>query len=364
MPTQKEPVKIIIFCGGSGTRMWPMSRDKHPKQFQPLIGDKTILRQVVERLLKNYSIADIFISTGEKYKDATLSELPELPRENLILEPEKRDTLACVGYAISVVNDKYPGCVIISMWSDHYIRHDEEFLRALHAASKIANEENVIVNIDAKPTFPNVSLGYMEIGKQLKEVDGFSVFEFVRQIEKPDLERAKQFVRSYKYLWHTGFKVFKSNLMLDLYKKYAPETYEIYQEILKNKNNSQKVKEEYAKIPKISVDFGIYEKIKEGGIVEIPADLGFSDIGLWNILKDELAESGKALVVKGENYDIGSIDCLIYELSAGKIIATVGCQNLIIVDTPDALLVCPKYKSQEVKKIVERLKSEGKDKYL
>jgi mannose-1-phosphate guanylyltransferase len=357
-------MKIIIFCGGSGTRMWPMSRDKYPKQFQPMIGNLTVFRQVINRLLKGYSISDIYISTTQKFADTIISEVPELPRENLILEPEKRDTLACVGYAISIVNEKYPNCIIASMWSDHYVRNDEEFIKAFQTAEKIAQQENVIVNIDAKPTFPNVSLGYMEIGKLIKEVNGFSVFQFVRQIEKPDLEHAKQFVRSYKYLWHTGFKVFKSDLLLNLYKKYAPETYEIYKNILKNKNNAKFVVEEYAKIPKTSVDFGIYEKIKEGGIVEIPADLGFSDIGLWNVLKDELAENGKALVVKGDSYDIGSIDCLIYELSRGKVIATIGCENLIIVDTPDALLVASKFKAQEVKKIVEKLKEEGKEQYL
>lgn len=360
----ENKTKIIIFCGGSGTRMWPMSRNSSPKQFQPLIGSKTIFRQTIDRLLKICPSNSIFISSNQSYVEVIKKEASEIPEENMIIEPEKRDTFACVGYAVSIINDRFPDSVIFSVWSDHYVRNEEEFVRAVKTAEKIAEHDDVIVNVDAKPTFPNVTLGYMEMGKMIKEVDGFPVYQYIRQIEKPELNKAKEFVRSYRYLWHTGYAVFKSNLMLDLYQKYSPEVYEILKNIIQEGKNTEKVKELYSKIPKASIDLAIYEKIKDGKIVEIPADLGWNDIGAWNVLKDELAENGKALVVKGENYDIGSIDCLIYELTQGKIVATVGCENLIIVDTPDALLVCPKYKSQEVKKIVERLKSEGKNKYL
>lgn len=360
MTEENSKMKIILFCGGSGTRMWPMSRKSRPKQFQPLIGNKSMFKQQVDRLCLGYDIKDIFISTGKQYKDIILSEVPDLPKENLLLEPEMRDTLGCVGYAVMLIQKKYPESIIATMWgADHYIRHDKELVDALKIAEKIANEEDLIVNIDAKPTSPNVNLGYMEIGKLLKEKNGFSFFEFIRQVEKPDLKTAQQFLRSYKYLWHAGYAVFKSKLMIDLYKAHAPEVYQTLKKVIDEGKT-----EEYLKIPKISVDLGIYEKLNRGQIVEMPVDLGWSDVGAWNILKDELAKNGKANVVKGENYDIDSIDCLIYELNPKKIIATVGCENLVIVDTPDALLVCPKYKSQEVKKIVERLKAEGKDKYL
>lgn len=357
-------MKIIIFCGGSGTRMWPMSRKKTPKQFSPLIGERTLFQQTIDRLRAGYSMDDIYISTIEAYKDEILHEYPEIKKENLIIEPEARDTLACFGYAVFILNKKFPDCTILSMWSDHFIREEQEFLKALQVGEQIAANEDVIVNIDAKPTFANVNLGYMEIGKLIKEADGFPIYQFVRQIEKPPLEKAKKYVRSYKYLWHTGYSIFKSNLMIGLYKKHSPQVFDIIDNILKNLSNRTEVERLYKQIPKISVDIAIYEKIKEDGIVEIPADLGWSDVGAWNVLKDELAENGKALVVKGENYDIGSIDCLIYELSKKKIVATIGCENLIIVDTPNALLVLSKFKSQEVKKIVEKLKENGKEEYI
>jgi mannose-1-phosphate guanylyltransferase len=353
-------MKIIIFCGGSGTRMWPMSRKSKPKQFQPLAGEKSMFRQQIDRLLLGYKIEDIYISTGEQYRDVILSEVPDLPQKNLILEPEMRDTLGCVGFAIMNIQKNFPQSTIATMWgADHYIRNGKELINALKAAEKITEEENVIVNIDAKPTSPNINLGYMEMGKLIKEVDGFSIFEFMRQIEKPDLATARQFIRSYKYLWHVGYAVFKADLMMDLYKKHAPEVYKILERVV-----NEGKREEYLKIPKTSIDFGIYEKLEKGKIVEMPADLGWSDVGAWNILKDELAENGKALVIKGKNYDLGSIDCLFYELNPGKIVATIGCENLIVVDTSDALLVCSKFKAQEVKKIVEKLKEEKKDKYL
>ena len=344
--------------------MWPMSRKSKPKQFQPLIGDKSIFRQMIDKLLRQFSIDDIFVSTGAQYEQMILSELPELPKENLILEPEMRDTLGAVGYAVMNVYKKFGNTVVATIWgADHYIRNDEEFIKSLQVAEKIATQEDLIVNVDAKPTSPNVNLGYMEMGKQIKEVEGFPIYEFIRQVEKPDLEKAKQFVRSVKFLWHTGYTLFKAELMLDLYRKHVPDVYAALEKVVSAKD-SQFIKEEFARIPKLSIDFGIYEKLEKGKIVEMPADLGWSDVGAWNILKDELAENGKALVIKGDNYDIGSIDCLFYELNESKIIATIGCENLIIVDTPDALLVCPKYKSQEVKKIVEKLKEEGKEKYL
>jgi mannose-1-phosphate guanylyltransferase len=363
--THQNNMKAIIFCGGTGTRMWPMSRDKSPKQFQKLIGDQTIFQETINRILKVCTISDVFISTQKEYEQEILTELPDLPKENLIFEPEKRDTLACVGYAVAKVNQKFPNTIVFSTWSDLYVRNVDEFIRALFAAQKIVEEKNVIVNIDAKPTFPNVSLGYMEIGqKQVLDIDGFQVFQLVRQIEKPHLAEAKEYVRSFKYLWHTGFAVFRTGLFLELYKKYAPEAYDAYQKMITLDFDDENALIEYKKIPKLSVDFGIFEKIQEGGILEIPADLGFSDIGLWGVLKDEISERGKDLVIKGKNYDEGSIDCLIYELNDEKIVATIGLENLIIVDTPDALLVCSKFKSQDVKKIVERLKNEGKDKYL
>lgn len=344
--------------------MWPMSRKNRPKQFQPLIGEKSIFRQTIDRMLRCFSIQDIYISTGEQHKSTILSEIPELPPENLILEPEMRDTLGAVGYAVMTVHKKFGNTVVATIWgADHYIRNDEEFIKSLQVAEKIASQENLIVNVDAKPTSPNINLGYMEMGRQIKEVEGFPIYEFIRQVEKPDLEKARQFVRSVKYLWHTGYTVFKAELMIDLYKKHAPEVYEILENVTAA-SDTKVTREEFVKIPKISVDFAIYEKLEKGKIVEMPADLGWSDVGAWNILKDELAENGKALVVKGENYDLGSIDCLFYELNSGKIIATIGCENLVVVDTADALLVASKFKAQEVRKIVEKLKSEGKDRYL
>ena len=343
--------------------MWPMSRKSNPKQFQPLVGEKTLFRQSVDRLLTGFDIKDIFISAGEANVKNIRKELPELPDENLLIEPAQRDTLGCVGFAVSCLHAKFGDCVVATMWADHYVRNVKEYIQSFKAAEKIASRENLLVNIDANPTSPNVNLGYMEMGKLIKEIDGFPVYELIRQVEKPNLEKAKEFVRSFHYLWHTGYTIFKTSLMIDLYKTHTPEVYELIQKTIAAKGDSEK-KEIFAKVPKISIDFAIYEKVAKGKFVEIPADLGWTDVGAWNILKDELAENGKALVIKGKNVDLGSIDCLFYELNPGKIMATVGCENLIVVDTPDTLLVASKFKSQEVKKIVERLKNEDGDKYL
>jgi len=357
--TSLKPLKIIIFCGGTGTRIWPMSRKKKPKQFQPLVGEKSMFRQMVERVLKGFEPEDLFVITGNNYVPLIAKEAPEIPTQNLIVEPEMRDTLAAVGLATVAVMKRFPQAIIATLWgADHIVKNDKVFIKALKSAYKLAQKKKKIINIDTRPIYPDVNLGYIEIGKPVGTVDGFEVFEIIRHIEKPDLKSAQEFVKSFRFLWHVGYAVWQGDLMLSFYQKYQPKAYQV---LLKIKdalgtNLEQEVLErEYRQIPKTSIDFGILEKLKSGQQLDIPADLGWSDVGAWNILKDTLAETKLENVVKGENVDFDSNDCLIYGLAKNKIIATIGLKELIIVDTPDALLVCKKEKAAAVKQMVGEL---------
>ena len=360
----KKPLKIVIFCGGRGTRIWPMSRKKKPKQFQPLVGNKSMFRQTVEHLLKGFEPESIFVITGENYIPLVTKEAPEIPPQNLIVELEMRDTLAAIGLATISILKRFPQAILATVWgADHLVKNEKIFIKALKTAYKVAAQKKKIVNVDTRPIYPDVNLGYIEIGKVIDVVDGFEVFEIIRHVEKPNLHLAQEFLKSFKFLWHVGYSLWPGKLMLSFYKKHQPKAYRALlkiQESLGTDQEQETIKREYPKIPKTSIDYGILEKLKPGEQLDIPADLGWSDVGAWNVLKDISSAGKKDNVVRGENVDIQSRDCLIYSLVDKKIIATIGLEGLVIVDTPDALLVCKKEQSSEVKKIVSKLQKKGK----
>ena len=367
MQNSHKDLKIALFCGGSGTRMWPMSRKKFPKQFQVLVGDKSLFQQAVGRLKKGFPIKDIYIVTTRDQVGLVLQQEPDLPLENVIIEPEMRDTLAAVGYAATVLSKKFDNPIVASLWADHLVKNNEEFINALKAAYDYAFETGKIVSIDVRPTYPNVHVGYIQIGKMIKKLDGIALFEYVRHVEKPDMATAKKFVKGWQYLWHAGYKVWHAEQMLSFYKKFTPKVYEDLMKIRDawgTDNQEDVIRKIYPEIEKISVDFAVFEKIDRNQVVVLSANLGWSDVGAWNIVKEELAENTKDNVTKGQVFDLESRDSLIYQTDPIKITATVGLEGLIVVDTPDALLVCKKDRVADVKKVIEKLKEEKKDQYL
>lgn len=367
MQNSHKDLKIALFCGGSGTRMWPMSRKKFPKQFQVLIGDKSLFQQAISRLRLGFPIKDIYVVTTRDQVGLVLQQEPDLPLENVIIEPEMRDTLAAVGFAATVLSKKFGNPIIASLWADHLVKNSEEFVDALQAAYDYAKETGKIVSIDVRPTYPNVHVGYIQIGKMIKKLDGIALFEYIRHVEKPDMATAKKFVKGWQYLWHAGYKVWHAEQMLAFYKKFTPKVYENLMKIRDawgSDNQEDIIRKIYPEIEKISVDFAVFEKIDRNQVVVLSADLGWSDVGAWNIVKEELAENAKDNVTKGQVFDLDSRDSLIYQTEPNKIIATVGLEGLIVVDTPDALLVCKKDRVADVKKVIEKLKEEKKDQYL
>lgn len=361
-------MKIMVFSGGSGTRMWPLSRKSLPKQFQNIVGETSLFQQMMEMVLTGFSVDDVYVLTGRNYVDLVLKQVPSLPKEQVIGEPEMRDTMAAVSFACAYLDNKFPGETMAAIWgADHIVREKETFVRALKAAEKLAKSENVITKVDVHPTFPSTQLGYLEIGEKLTEVDDFDVFEFVRHVEKPDYETAEKFLESGNYLWNTGYFVWPLPKIMELIQKHSLETYDSLKKIQSAFGSAEEekvIEEEYQKIPKSSIDHALFEKLGKGDQLEISAVLGWTDVGSWNILKDELAENQAHNVVKGEHIDIDSVDCLIHQTNEGKLIATIGLESMIVVDTPNALLICPKARSQDVKKIVQQLQEKNKTEYL
>lgn len=368
MPQNHKDLKIVLFCGGAGTRMWPASRRDKPKQFQPLVGSQSMFQQALKRIKKGFPIKDIFVITGREYVGLVMQQAPDLPLENVIIEPEMRDTLAAVGLAAAVLDKKFNDPIIASLWAaDHLVKNDQQFVEALKSAYEFIEQNSKMVSIDVRPTYPNIHVGYIQVGKMIKKLNNLALFEYVRHIEKPDLTTAKKFVQGWEYLWHAGYKVWRAKKMLSFYKEFAPSAYTgliKIQEAWGSDRQDEITRKIYPTFEKVSVDYAVFEKIDPSQIVVISADLGWSDIGAWDILKDELSQNGKDNVIRGEVYDLDCENCLIYANTKDKVVATIGLEDLIVVDTQDALLVSKKERIADVKKIIEKLKVAKKDKFL
>ncbi len=353
-------MKAVILAGGTGSRLWPLSKKNQPKQFQKLISNKTMLQETIERL-KFLKPSDIYISTNKEYKHIVLEQSKpyKIPVDQIIVEPALRDTAPCIGLAAIYVAHKNPDEVMSIIYADHLIQNSDEFIEKLKIAEQLAKKENTLNIIEVKAKFPNVNLGYVKIGKPLKEINDTQIYSFEGFTEKPNYEKAKKFLQSYKYLWNTGYYVWKTKTILSYYKNHQPETYEHLMEIRKTLGSQKEdaaLKKHYPLCEKISIDYGIMEKVDPKIVRIIPAELGWSDVGTWESIMEELPKNKKGNLVKAAHIGIDSSNTLIYG-NPNKLIATIGIDNLVIVDTEDALLVCKKDRSQDVKKLIEKLKA-------
>ena len=355
----------VILAGGSGTRLWPTSRNRNPKQFHKLIGEKSLFEATVERIAPLAPASKCFAVTAAEYA-AKLSSITPKIKKNIIIEPIGRNTAPAIALAAAQIAHQDPEAIIVVLPSDHYIKNEKAFIEALRAAENfLKGHSDYIVTLGINPTYPETGYGYIMLDKEIVEAEkktGESkIFNVAKFIEKPNYENAKKFVMMWGYLWNSGIFVFQAKNFLSIFKKFLPETYNIIAKITKaigTKSYIQVIQEVYPKIKPISIDYGILEKYNK--VVVIPVDLGWSDIGNWASLKDLMAEGGEN-VVRGNHVGIDTKDCLIH---GSKLIATIGLNNFIIVETEDSILICPKDQAQKVKDLLEKLKQEGKEEYL
>lgn len=349
-------MKAIILAGGAGTRLWPLSRGKKPKQFQPLISNKTLFQETIDRL-KFLKPADIFIAINEEHEALAKKQAPHIPRENFIIEPALRDTASCIGLAAVYIGKKYPDEVMGVMYADHFIRHTNEFVQKLRIAEDLARKNHTRNIIEVKATSPSPHFGYVKIGKLMETRGDVEIFALEKFIEKPDEATAETFLTSYKYLWNTGYFVWRIRDILDDFQKYLPDSYGrllTIQKAIGTPKEKAVLQREYPKLQKISIDYGIMEKMDPKKVRIIPADLGWSDIGNFESLLSELAaKNGNAL--KGNILALDTRDSLVYNF-ADRLVVTLGLSDMIVVDSSDALLLCPKKRSKDLKKVIEELK--------
>lgn len=360
-------MKIVILAGGTGTRFWPVSRNAKPKQFNKIIDRRTMLECTFDRFTRDYSINQIFVLTIPQFENIIQKILPQLPKKNIIVEPEKRDTAPAMGYASCFLSLLDPHDPIVFIPSDHYIANTEKFIKSLKIAEKIVKEKGKLLDIAIPPNFPSTVLGYTHIGERYQDINGISIFKFLGHVEKPNYEKAKEYVIAGDYLWHANFYMWTPELFLKAYKDYAPDLFLHLEKIKKALagKNLKAVSQEYSQLEKISFDYAITEKMRPEDVLIIRGDFGWSDVGAWDVLYDQLSrnidEYGN--LIKAKWYGIDTSGSLIYG-EKEKVIATIGVDDLIIIDTKDALLVCPQSRAQDVKKIVEKLKEKGEEKYL
>ena len=350
----------VIMAGGGGTRFWPLSRQEEPKQLLNLSGKDLMINETIDRIATIADKEDIFVVTNvtqvPKMKAATAGRLQE---NHILAEPSARNTSACIGYAAMEIVKKYGDGIMYISPADHFIKNQAEFTRVLKEAVVVAEREDKRITIGIQPTYPATGYGYIKFDKA-EETIAKTVIEFK---EKPDLETAKEYFASGAYAWNSGMFIWKASTILKKFEELLPDVYACIEKIgeaMSTPVEEEVIQEIYPTIPSISVDYGIMEKSSD--VLVISGDFGWNDVGSWenmDVIYDE-DENGNILV--GNQMNIDTKNTISY--SKKRLITTVGVENLIIVETEDAIMVCDKSRAQDVKLIVDQLKADGRNEYL
>jgi len=351
----------VILAGGGGTRFWPLSRKELPKQLLNLTGKDLMVNETIDRLEGNIAKENIFVVTNCAQAELMLQATEGRIRpDHVLAEPEARNTAACIGYAAMEILRKYGDGVMCVLPSDHYIKRVDVYKEVIANALRIADETDALVTLGIQPAFPSTGYGYICHEETKNDNGSYKVRRFV---EKPDLEKAKQYLLSGEYLWNSGMFIWKASVILRCFEKLLPEVHACLQKIgdAMGTDAEQKViREIYPQIPKISIDYGIMERAEN--VLVLEGDFGWSDVGSWDALEALYEKDECGNITYGEQVHIDTHDCIIY--AKDKLVTTIGLDNIIVVETEDAVLVCNKNRAQEVKRIVEALQDGNKSQYL
>lgn len=366
IPT-KNAIKAVVFAGGVGTRMWPLSRVRTPKQFEKIIDKKSTLQMTIDRLRPEFSWENIYISTGAKYKHIISQQLPKIPLKNIISEPARRDVAASVGYASSILAKTSSNEPFVILWSDHLMKKVSVFKKVLQTGGEFINShKNKFLFIGQEPRFANQNLGWIELGKEKNKINGFSIYEFKSWKYRPNIQLARQFYKSKRhYIWNPGYWIVTPSFVLEQYKRFMPEMYKKLiklQQSYGTKEHSKQLGKIYPTLEKISFDDAILEKLEPEKAVVLPADFGWSDIGTWQALKEALQVKKSDNVTKGEVFSFQCENNLIYNYNK-QIITAIDLEGLVVINTNDVLLICPQESMKNIKKVVNQFKQTKNKKY-
>jgi len=351
----------LIMAGGRGERFWPKSRKNLPKQFLSLTDDgKTMIQLTVERILPIVDYENIYIATNKDYLPLIQEQLPNIPVENVLCEPVGRNTAPCIAMAAAIINKKYDDALMMVLPSDHLIKFNAIYQKILSEACEVAEKEDNLVTVGITPDYPETGYGYI---KFITDITDGSAYKVDRFVEKPSLEVAKEYLASEQYLWNSGQFIWKVSTILSKFEKFMPEVFSganTIKEAYGTEEFDTVLEKVFPEFPSISIDYGVMEKAES--IYVIPGNFGWDDVGSWLAVERIKEPNEDGNIVAGNVVTVNSKNCIIQ--CDKKLIATVGLENIVIVDTDDATLICEKGATADIKKILEKLRSNNKDQYL
>lgn len=352
-------LKSVIMAGGIGARFWPLSRRDNPKQFLNLTGELSLLAETVNRVRRVSDPEDIYIVSNQKYADRLSSMFSDISPGNIIFEPMQRNTAPCIGLAAAVIQQRTPGSVMAVFPADHLIGNEKAFTAKINEAAQVAATRDVLVTIGVKPTRPETGYGYIqtaaEISPGCRRVRTFA--------EKPNLATAERFIASGDFLWNAGIFIWRTDYFLSMLQEYLEEVFDVVveiQEAVDTPRFEAVLQQAFIRSPAVSVDYGILEKSRQ--VAVILADFPWSDVGSWQEAYQRSQKDRHDNVIQGETILVNSSGN--YIRGEKRLIALVGAQNLVVIDTGDALLVAARDQVQDVGKVVQQLRDEERDEYL
>ena len=347
----------VIMAGGQGERLWPLSTSERPKQFLKLSEEGTMLQQTVERILALVPKEEIYVAIPERFKKLTFDQL-DLPAENLIVEPVGRNTAPCIGLAAIMLEAKDPQGVMVVLPADHVIKKQERFLEILKRAIEVAKTGNYLVTLGIVPDHPATGYGYIHRGELFGENDGIEVYRVQRFTEKPSENTAKRFLSEGGYYWNSGMFIWRVDVILAEIEQRMPQLYAGLQEIKEHLDKPDcdvVIRKVYQEQEPISIDYGVMEPSSHA--LMIPADIGWSDVGDWSALDAIFEKDENGNIVQANHLAIDTTNSVVYS-TQDRPVATIGLENVVIIETEEALLVMDKARAQEVREIVKKIKKD------
>ena len=356
----------VIMAGGSGTRLWPLSRKEHPKQMLQLVEERTLFQSAVERLDGLFNPQNIFIVTVREQAEVLKKQCPQIPEKNFLLEPMPRGTASVIGLAGVAIKNLDPDASMAVLTADHIIKNQTKFHKLLRAAWEVA-QGGFLVTLGIKPTFSATGYGYIKQGESLGTFGDLSVYEVDQFVEKPSEDKAEQMLASGGYAWNSGMFVWRVDRVLEEFSFQMPDLFSKLDKISSAWNQPERLDTISRLWPEINpetIDYGIMENAKK--VAVIPAEeLGWNDVGSWNALFDILpTDQDGNIVMGGEHIPLDTEDSLIYLDQTRRLIVTIGVRDLIVVDTGDVILICKKDQAQKVRDVVDHLENESRDDYI
>ncbi|NIO48787.1 MAG: NTP transferase domain-containing protein [Candidatus Aminicenantes bacterium] len=356
-------IRAVIMAGGAGTRFWPLSRKKKPKQFLPIVSEKTMIEETVHRLLAKVPSNNIYTIANFEQTQVIRNLLPDLPEVNLLVEPQGRNTAPSLMLATAWIYLQNPKAVLAALPADHLIKDAPFFLKKLEAGATAAAKGENLITFGIPPSYPETGYGYIRFSPekplQFQDEPFFLVQEFK---EKPEYEQAKNFLEQGNYFWNSGMFLWRADIFVQKLEKHAPSMFIYWQKILdalRNKDEAR-IASIFDEIPSISIDCALMEKAE--GVLMGKGTFGWSDVGAWSSLADIWPRDKERNALRGESIILDSQNCLLY--NPHKLTALIGVKDIIVVDTEDALLITKKNMDQKVKDVVEEIRQKGKAEYL